>query len=210
MDLPKIPKRSLERIKRVLYHLWSQGGRKYRSRVPISVESPIIMMRSLKEAFSPTLFSKNSETPCHFWNVWLTGPLVACFIISWHQRRRRRRPRVFSSSSLCYSSSYVQNYMSKSGSLHVTVYFPIVIDICGIFRLCSISIGMSTVSTVQERCMVVTPTFWQEVLHLRGAVGKRTWLNHSRSSPTPPLMSGDDRKHYEDSNKSSPKVPRCL
>ena len=149
--------------------------------------------------------------PLAFFSFMYSGLLVFFPMISWRQRRRRRRPRVFSSSSLCYSSSYVQNFMSKSGSLHVTVYFPIVIDICGIFRLCSISIGMSTVSTVQERCMVVTPSFEQEVLHLRGAVGKRTWLNHSRSSPTPPLMSGDDKQRYKRScGPHIPKVARCL
>ena len=57
----------------------------------------------------------------------------------------------------------------------------------------------------------MTPTFWQEILHLRAAVGKTTWLNHSRSFPTAPLMSGDDIKRYERSCKSHiPKVPRCF
>ena len=68
----------------------------------------------------------------------------------------------------------MQNFVSKSGSLHVTVYFPIVIDIRGIFRLPSISIGSLTVNTIQERYAVVTPTFGQDFLHLGGAVAKRT------------------------------------
>ena len=91
----------------------------------------------------------------------------------------------------------MQNFVSESGSPHVTVYFPIVIGICDIFMLLPISIGRYTVNTVQERHTVVTPTFGQEVLHLRGAVGKRTWLNHSRSFPTAPLTSGDGRKQFE-------------
>ena len=68
----------------------------------------------------------------------------------------------------------MQILVSKSGSLDVTVYFPIVIDICDSFRLFSVSIGRCTVNTVQERRMAVTPTFSQEILHLGEAVGKRT------------------------------------
>ena len=76
----------------------------------------------------------------------------------------------------------------KVGSLHYCV-LPYSNWDLGYFELLVICIGKYTVLVKVSAPYGGDPTFGQEVLHLWGAVAKRTWLKHFRLKNTPPLMS---------------------
>ena len=84
----------------------------------------------------------------------------------------------------------------KVGPLHYCV-LPYSNWDLGYFAVFVISIGKYTVLVKVSAPHGGDPTFGQEVLHLRGAVAKRKTVNHSRFSPTAPVMSGDERKRRE-------------
>ena len=70
------------------------------------------MMRSSKKPFSSTHFPQN---PCRFCSFGHSGPLVEFSMISWHQRRRRRKPWVNSHLSLETRATFRRGDAPKSG-----------------------------------------------------------------------------------------------
>ena len=160
------------------------------------------MMTSLKERSWATHFCQNH---CHFYSFMHSGPLVKFSTISWHQRRRRRTPRVIRLISLETRATFRRGDVSKVGVTPSTWKGA---------QNGALSMIKNALFSLQEQKTVTNvgdPTFWSGAAPNFCSSFKGNWNKHSRSFPTPPLMSGDDRKRCERSCKSiSEKPTRCL
>ena len=105
----------------------------------------------VKERSSSTVF-----IPQRFFSFAHSGPLVFFSMISWHQRRRRRKPRVISHLSLVTRATFRCGDVPKSGvsapsalALVFTVYLPIEIDF-NLKTQIPITIGNYTVTSAVQ------------------------------------------------------------